>query len=103
MPSARGRASERTLDALHRETAKAILAELKRIKKAKEPVSAALLNAATSLLKVTGTTTPARPANRSDRLKGLLNEFEETEARESGEIDFNVGRIEQPARSFPEE
>jgi hypothetical protein len=103
MPRARGRASERTLDALHRETAKAILAELKRIKKAKEPVSAALLNAATSLLKVTGTTTPARPVNRKDRLAGLLNEFEhQTAADEAGMLDFSKG-VEPPARGFTEE
>jgi len=67
MPRARGRASQNTIDSVHREVAKAILTELKRVRKANEPVSAALLNAATSLLKITGTTAPERPKNRGAR------------------------------------
>lgn len=103
MPRARGRASQNTLDALHREVAKSLLAEFKRIRKAKEPVSAALLQAATSLLKATGTTDPARPTNRPDRLKDLLKDFQGAPGDEDGELDFSKGREDAPARDFPEE
>jgi hypothetical protein len=103
MPRARGRASQATLDSLHREVAKSLLSEFKRIRKAKEPVSAALLTAATSLLKATGTVQPELPRNRPDRLAGLLQEFNDDEGgADRGVPDFTLPQ-DRPARSFPDE
>ena len=116
MPRAKGRASQTLLDSVHRETARAVLTELKRLRKAGEPVSAALLTAATSLLKATGTVDPERPRNRADRLSNLLDEYEAGEAAEGRRpktgrgsrgprtVDFGpVPTDDTVAREFPEE
>jgi hypothetical protein len=102
MPRATGRASQATLDALHREVAKSLLSEFKRIRKSKEPVSAALLTAATSLLKATGTVQPELPRNRPDRLSGLLKEFNDEDGASRGVPDFTLPQ-DRPARDFPDE
>jgi hypothetical protein len=62
---------------------------MRRLRRAKQPVPAALLTAAIKLLSVTGSTTPERPANRPDRLAGLLKEFDSAEERDNGRVpDF---------------
>jgi hypothetical protein len=76
MAKATGPASIRTLERLHRNVAKGLNLELERIIKAKEPIPAALLNAATAMLKVTGITEPKRSRAKVDRLAGLLDGYE---------------------------
>lgn len=106
MPRSTKRASTADLDTLHRLTVKSLVAEIRRLKREKQPVPPALLTASIKLLSVTGSTDPERPAKRNDRLAGLLKEFNETEnsnTAEGGVPDFNVGRIDLPARDFPDE
>jgi hypothetical protein len=107
MPKTTRRANTNELDRLHRLTTLALVAELERLRKAKEPVPAALLTASIKLLVAAGNIDPERPTKRPDRLAGLLNEFEQDEQRDSnsrGSVpDFNVGRIDPPARSLPED
>lgn len=72
----RSRASQALLDELHQHTTRAVLTELKRVKKAKEPVSSGLLQAAIKLLTVTETTAPkpdhSERAARDAELQTLL-------------------------------
>jgi hypothetical protein len=68
------RASTRDLDVLHRLTVRGLISEFRRVKKAKEPLSAALLNASSKVLALTGTTDAERPVKRQDRLAGLVAE-----------------------------
>lgn len=65
------RASQAAVDTLHRLTAQELSRQLKAARKAKEPVSAALLTSSIAFLKLTGTHDPA-PPKRQDRLKGVL-------------------------------
>jgi hypothetical protein len=55
------RATQATVDSLHRAVAKSLLLEVKRSHRSKEPVSAALLSAAVNFLKLTETAKPADP------------------------------------------
>jgi hypothetical protein len=93
MAKATGPASIRTLERLHRNVAKGLNLELERIIKAKEPIPAALLNAATSMLKVCGITEPKRSRNKVDRLAGLLGDYEKDEDNgqpTAAETDFST-------------
>jgi hypothetical protein len=76
MAKATGTASIRTLERLHRNVAKGLNLELERAIKAKEPIGAALLNAAVAMLKTTGVVEPKRARSKVDRLAGLLEGYE---------------------------
>jgi hypothetical protein len=117
LPKSTKRANENDLNALHRLTVKGVVAELRRLRRAKETIPPGLLQASIKLLAVTGSTTPDRPARRPDRLAGLLEEFNEDEAyaaaegrpatgkgsRGPREVDFSLPTDEPPAREFPDE
>jgi hypothetical protein len=92
MPVAKGRASERALDTLHRLTVKSLTEEMRRLHRAREPVPAGLISASTALLKATGVTAPARnPGPQRDRLAGLREEYNKDEAEESALTNFSEG------------
>jgi hypothetical protein len=74
------RATQSAVDTLHRLTAQELSRQLREARKAKQPVSAALLSSAISFLKLTETTNPAPPSKRPDRLRGLLPTPEELDA-----------------------
>jgi hypothetical protein len=115
MPRSTKRATETELNVLHRLTVNSLVAEMRRLKSAKQPVPPALLTASIKLLTVTGSTTPERPAKRADRLKGLLEDFENDADKYPGERapdtraavdrgvpDFTLPEY-RPARDFPDE
>lgn len=79
MPRSTKRASTKDLDTLHRLTVKNLVAEMRRLKRGKEPVPASLLMASIKLLSVTGSTTPERDEKRQDRLADLLKQHDAAE------------------------
>ncbi len=81
MPRTSGPATIRDLERLHRNSVRAINREFARLSKAKEPVPANLLSAATALLKATGVVEPRRTVKKGeDRLGGLLKDYITDEA-----------------------
>jgi hypothetical protein len=103
VPRSTKRASQRDLDALHRLTVRALVAELRRVKRAKEPLPAALLNSAAKILALTSTTDPERPTKRADRLAPLLADFEGKASMDSDSKALTDFSRPAPAREFPEE
>jgi hypothetical protein len=110
MPRSTKRASTTDLDTLHRLTVRSLVAEIRRLKREKEPVPSSLLMASIKLLSVTGSTSPERPAKResSPEMQALLathisqeEEWNRVYGAGSREVDFTppIG----PARQFPEE
>ena len=76
------RASQAKLDALHGLVAETLVKQIKKAHKADEPVSAAVLSTAISLLKLTDTASP-RQAKKKDRLAGLLKQETERDEGQS--------------------
>jgi hypothetical protein len=66
------RASEATLNTVHRLVGRELARQLRKAARGKESASAALLTAAISYLKLTDTREPAPPSRKPDRLAALL-------------------------------
>jgi hypothetical protein len=79
MPRATGRATQRALDSIHRQTAKAILDAYRMHAKRKKPAPPALMGQALKLLQITGSTDAARDRKQPDRLAGLLADYDARE------------------------
>lgn len=89
------RASERDLNILHRLTVKGLINEFRRVAKAKEALPAALLNASSKVLALTGTTNADRTPSKVDRNAALLEGYK-SEPNDDGDdaalTDFTVQR-----------
>jgi hypothetical protein len=79
MPRKSTRASESTVNAVHRLVGKTLAAQLKKAQGSAEGVSAALLNSAISYLKLTEATTPHKPRSKVDRLAQAMPDFDQLE------------------------
>ena len=97
MPKSTRRASERDLNVLHRLTVKGLISEFRRVAREKEPLPAALLNASSKVLALTGTTTAERPTKRGDSNAALLKEYDATQDDDAALTDFST-----PQRELPE-
>jgi hypothetical protein len=83
MPRSTKRANEQDLNTLHRLATKALIADIRRMRRAKEPIPSGTIANAIKLLSITGSTTPDRSPRRKDRLADLLVEHEAAEAAET--------------------
>jgi hypothetical protein len=81
------RASERDLNILHRLTVKGLINEFRRVAKAKEALPAALLNASSKVLALTGTTNAERTVSKVDRLGSLLKDYQRDADDDAAPID----------------
>ena len=73
------RASQATVDSVHRLVGKELARQLKAAGTSDAPVSAALLTASIAYLKLTGTADPAQPKRKTDTLRGVMPDFDELE------------------------
>lgn len=78
MPRSNKRASQAKLDSLHRLVATELESQLRHARKAKQPVSAALLSQVIAFLKAAETTAPDTP-KRKDALRRAMPDFDELE------------------------
>lgn len=79
MPRAQTRATQSTVDKVHRLVGKTLAQQLKAAHDSGEQVSAALLASAISFLKLTETTAPVQPKRKKDTLRGVMPDFDELE------------------------
>ena len=93
------RASQAKLDALHGLVAQTLVQQIRKAHKAEEPVSAAVLSTAISLLKLTDTTS-ARAARKKDRLAGLLAREKEHAAKDAAVPEAAGNRPMNPLADF---
>lgn len=91
MPRKSTRASESTVNAVHRLVGKTLAAQLKKAQGSADGVSAALLNAAIAYLKLTETTNPEQPRKRTDALAGVMPDFDRLEFGGSDTRAGNAG------------